>query len=217
MSADLAVWYEPRTLGDAQAQVVYESLTGREQSTPPQVSEVIAFLQALLARYPLDAPGSPWTAAPSTTVGAVMLTVSWPRAEEVFPVVIALAREHGLLCYDPQAGLVRTYARTGKTTLSTADGVRMADPSAGQIGDALADLDESNWFAILERGHEGSEVYLQTARNEGGFLLEHREGSPERHYTVKVTDRDRLVRAFAAFVAGDDAWKGWFAWERPEW
>lgn len=52
------------------------------------------------------------------------------------------------------------------------------DPTPDRIHDIIVDLREGE-PAVLARGDE---FYIQTMRNEHGFLLEKREGGADRHY-----------------------------------
>jgi hypothetical protein len=63
----------------------------------------------------------------------------------------------------------------------TADGTRYADPAPLQLAASIRGLDERNWHAVLERT-AAPELYIQTAVDGDGYILEHREGSRERHF-----------------------------------
>ena len=118
MSIDLAVWEGPRPASDAEALKEFESLYARhvESGSPSAPSERIsAYVTALLARYPdlteLDddaVDDSPWSdgplignaSGPFIYFGFVVSGVekgAWKFAVET-------AREHGLVCFDPQFG-----------------------------------------------------------------------------------------------------------------
>jgi hypothetical protein len=74
----------------------------------PPTPAIAAFVAALLARWPdIDVDeSSPWSASPliGDASGSTFYTgVVWSRADEVGELIAATAREHGLVCYDPQS------------------------------------------------------------------------------------------------------------------
>ena len=212
MSFDLAVWDEPGVLGDREAARKYLALVELEVSAPTNPG-VVAFVRDLNARYPENDPNSPWSSGWSTTADSVVLTVKWSRSDEVAEVIIRAAERYNLLCFDPQTECVRTFPRRGSLVFWTADGARYADPTPSQLAAAINGLDERNWHAVLERT-SGPELYIQTAVDGDGYVLEHREGSVERHFQTHVPNASAVVAAFTAFAAGDESWKGAHAWQR---
>ena len=113
MSFDLAVWKSARPLTPDEAQEIYEKLCEDEPpDSVPDCAEMKAFSAELMKRWPED-PSNP-EACPFEDVGPasrfLILNLAGSRAPEVAPQVIALARRHGLLCYDPQEGKVHSGA-----------------------------------------------------------------------------------------------------------
>ncbi|MER6687257.1 hypothetical protein [Streptomyces olivaceoviridis] len=114
MSYDLAVWDGDRPLDDGQAGSTYDEFFERylesDDVVVPPVPRIVAYVEALVARYP-DAEGSGVWASPPVIEEAsgpmVYLLMSYGRAEEVSEYASALAREHGLVCFDPQAERLR--------------------------------------------------------------------------------------------------------------
>ena len=70
---------------------------------------------------------------------------------------------------------------------------------------------DSNAFAVLESGAS----YIQTVREDDGFLLEYQAVSLDFHFKVpeKLALTD-VKNAFQAFNQGDDKWSYYFEWER---
>ncbi|MFJ8623743.1 hypothetical protein ACIRD3_12985 [Kitasatospora sp. NPDC093550] len=113
MSYDLAVWEGERPR-DEDAAAVYEELCERhlesEDVSAEPTPRIEAYVEALLARYPDDVPGSPWASPPVMDEASgpiVYLVMSYRRAEEASAYAAALARAHGLVCYDPQGETLR--------------------------------------------------------------------------------------------------------------
>ena len=72
----------------------------------PPTPRIVAYVEALVARYPDDVDrGVVWTSPPVIDEASgpiVYLLMSCSKAEEVSEYAAALAREHGLVCFDPQ-------------------------------------------------------------------------------------------------------------------
>ena len=74
--------------------------------------------------------------------------------------------------------------------------------------------DEYFDFAILESGKE-SYIQCRIIEDTGRCLLEHRDGSADRHYqTEKTVSLDRAISAFIWYLRGDESWRSEFVWER---
>ena len=118
VSIDLAVWEGPRPASDADAARTFDALYAKyidtDSPTAPSV-RILAYVTALLARYTdlteLDddeVDDSPWSDGPLINnargplicFGFVLSGVesgAWTFAVET-------ARDHGLVCFDPQSG-----------------------------------------------------------------------------------------------------------------
>ncbi|WP_215449239.1 hypothetical protein [Streptomyces sp. ATCC 21386] len=115
MSYDLAVWDGARPLDDEQAGSVYDELCARhlesDEAAAPPTPAVVAYVEALLRRYPDDIDGDTVWASPPVMDEAsgpiVYLVMSYRAAQEVLDHAASLAREHGLVCYDPQVARLR--------------------------------------------------------------------------------------------------------------
>jgi hypothetical protein len=113
MSYDLAVWGGelPR---DEEADEVFDELFDRYLDSEDGLTEpsprIEAYVEALAERYPDDVPASPWASPPVMDEASgpiVYLLMSYSRAEEVAEYAATLARELGLVCYDPQGETLR--------------------------------------------------------------------------------------------------------------
>ena len=114
MSYDLAVWDGERPLDNHQAGSVYDELFERyleSEDVVPPTPRIVAYVEALVDRYPDDIDGSVVWASPPVINEAsgplVYLLMSYSKAEEVSEYAASLAREHGLVCYDPQGECLR--------------------------------------------------------------------------------------------------------------
>ncbi|WP_327341682.1 hypothetical protein [Streptomyces europaeiscabiei] len=116
MSYDLAVWDGARPIDNHQAGSAYDELYERylESDEIPvrPAPPIVAYVEALLERYPDDTDGNIVWASPRVIDEAsgpiVYLLMSYAKAEEVSDYAASLARKHGLVCYDPQGESLRS-------------------------------------------------------------------------------------------------------------
>lgn len=114
VSYDLAVWDGEKPRDDDEAGRVfdefYERHLGSEDVTTEPSPRIEAYVEALVQRYPDDLPRSVWASPPVIDEASgpiVYLLMTYSRAEEVSEYAAALAREHGLVFYDPQGETLR--------------------------------------------------------------------------------------------------------------
>jgi hypothetical protein len=118
MSYDLAVWEGAQPGSNGEAAEIFERLMERRDAgaageTEPSL-RIRAFVEALLKRWPdiTDDEGedSPWADGPlmSNAFGdAVYFSMSLGLADKVSDYAARLARERGLVCFDPQTESLR--------------------------------------------------------------------------------------------------------------
>jgi hypothetical protein len=113
MSYDLAVWADASPFSGLRDDDAYallsEHLENDDALAQPATDAIVAFVESLLAKWPaLGEPGderSPWAMGPEigdAFGSCIYITMTYGGAEEAVPVIAATAREHGLICYDPQ-------------------------------------------------------------------------------------------------------------------
>ncbi|WP_406728854.1 hypothetical protein WJ438_35665 [Streptomyces sp. GD-15H] len=114
MSYDLAVWDGERPLDNHQAGATYDELYERyleSDDVMPPAPRIVAYVEALVERYPNDVDRSAvWASSPILNEASgpvVYLLMSYGTAEEVSEYAASLAREHGLVCFDPQGECLR--------------------------------------------------------------------------------------------------------------
>ncbi|MFF7577148.1 hypothetical protein ACFZBE_19505 [Streptomyces sp. NPDC008061] len=115
VSYDLAVWNGDCPIDEDQAGSTYDELYERylesDEVVVPPVTRIAAYVEALIARYPDDIDRNVVWASPPVINEAsgpiVYLLMSYGKAEEVSEYAAALAREHGLVCFDPQGECLR--------------------------------------------------------------------------------------------------------------
>jgi hypothetical protein len=117
MSYDLAVWEGARPATNEAALTTYNELMDRaEAMTEPQAPTpaIAGYVDALLSRWPdiTDDAGedSPWSDGPlinNANGGLFYFGMVFSMADEASEFAAQLARERGLVCFDPQEGRLR--------------------------------------------------------------------------------------------------------------
>ncbi|MGW6770981.1 hypothetical protein ACWGBX_11250 [Streptomyces sp. NPDC055037] len=115
MSDALAVGDGDRPFDDRQAGLTYDQFYERylesDDVVVPPAPRIEAYAEALVARYPDDADRRGVRASPPVTEEAsgplVYVLMSDGKAEEVSGYAATPAREHGLVCFDPQGEWLR--------------------------------------------------------------------------------------------------------------
>lgn len=109
VSFDLYVWHENEPITAAQARAKLERWGDDGENVFAAHPAVGSFYDALLDRFPplesfsdadIDRLGV-WSVTPERSDAIVAVSCVWSRADEVGAVVLALAAEHGLVCYEP--------------------------------------------------------------------------------------------------------------------
>jgi hypothetical protein len=101
--------------------------------------------------------------------------------------------------------------------LEAGTGPPIDDPTAQDIADGLADLDdERGGFVVLSRDKQ---TYLQASGTPSdGFVLEYRDGGPDAHFRSRAADRSlsKTQQAFQAYADGRESWDDGIEWESVE-
>ena len=109
----LGVWNSPTAISDDEAAGQYLVLSEGKSAPPGFNAQVYAFYSRLTDLYPeidlipeneLDA--CPWACAIDMSDSHVIMAIQPEKSEKVVPLVLALAEQHELVCFDPQAGKV---------------------------------------------------------------------------------------------------------------
>ncbi|MEU0519554.1 hypothetical protein [Streptosporangium sp. NPDC006007] len=201
MSFELAVWHEPTPITREDAERVFRALGGRE----PGDAEPHPGVAAFVARLPWARPVSPAHA---------LVTVEPERSDEVSGEVFALARECGLVCYDPQRHLVHNPAPPGVhpgMQLRTGDGMIVVDPDPGLVADALTTMSPQNPFTALV---VFGEHFIQTSPEISGYELEYKDSVKDVMLRTHVSGVEAVQRAFAEYAAGGRAFLDRHRWLR---
>jgi hypothetical protein len=229
VSFDLYVWHEPQPIGADEVNAKLRRWSDGDASVFAAHTSMSVFRDALLRRFPalesldddeLDTRGV-WSVTPEPSDSILAISCVWSRAGEVHSAVQGLAREHGLVCYDPQRDVLVTNAPgyVAEFVLTTERLGDYPDPDERRIEWAIAKLSDDNFFATLARA-DGWFVqvgYGKTAGvRPGSYAMEYQEGSTDNQFASQTTDMGAATRFMLEFRAGVDTWKRRHSWHRLE-
>jgi hypothetical protein len=90
----------------------------------------------------------------------------------------------------------------------------IVDPTSSQIQDFVMALNRDDAFAIFEVDEQ---FYMQISGTvESGFVLEYREGSEDKHFSVYnlSLSAEEVIAAFCEFSDAKDGYKTRYSWEK---
>ncbi|MFI6452866.1 hypothetical protein ACIBF6_15050 [Streptosporangium amethystogenes] len=216
MSFELAVWHEPKPITREHAENVFQMFRhgkphgasphpepGAPHSGGQEPAETHPEVAAFVERFPEAEPLS---------AAFALVTVDLERADEVAAEVFALAAECGLVCYDPQRGLVHNLSPRGvhpTMEMRTGDGMIVVAPDLGLISDALATMSPQNPFTALV---VFGEHFVQSSPETSGYELEYKDSVRNRMFRTHVPDLEAVQTAFVEYAMGERAFL-----ERHDW
>jgi hypothetical protein len=113
MSFYLGVWNSETAISDDEAAARYLVVAAEKSAEPEFDPRVYAFYCRLTSLYPEvemvseDELGScPWASGLDVAGDHVIMAIQPEQSEKILPEVLALAAQHALVCFDPQAGKV---------------------------------------------------------------------------------------------------------------
>lgn len=199
MRFELAVWHEPAPISREHARSVFRALREGE----PGVAGPYPGVALFAGRLPEAERISP---------ACALVSVEPERSDEVAGEVFALARECGLVCYDPQRRLVHNLEPLGAypgMQLRTGDGMIVADPDLGLVADAVTTMSPQNPFTALV---VFGEHFVQTSPELSGYELEYKDSTRNVMFRTHVQELTAIQDAFTEYATGDRAFL-----ERHEW
>ncbi len=216
VSFELAVWHEPKPITREHAENVFQTFRhgkphgasprpepGAPRSGEQEPAETHPGVAAFVERVPEAEPLS---------AAFALVTVDLERADEVAAEVFALAAECGLVCYDPQRGLVHNLSPRGvhpTMEMRTGDGMIVVGPDLQLISDALATMSPQNPFTALV---VFGEHFVQTSPEVSGYELEYKDSVRNRMFRTHVPDLEAVQTAFIEYAMGERAFL-----ERHDW
>ncbi|MFD8480106.1 DUF6891 domain-containing protein [Kitasatospora sp. NPDC059673] len=93
-------------------------------------------------------------------------------------------------------------------------GVRVSED---ELLDTVRDMGEwPDSFVVLQRVPDLPHTYAQACPENGAWTVEHRAGSPARHYGARVDDLEQVAALLLGWAREDEGWDAGVAWERIE-
>ncbi|GAA0845191.1 hypothetical protein ACFQVD_22940 [Streptosporangium amethystogenes subsp. fukuiense] len=209
MSFELAVWHEHKPITREHAEHVFQTFRhgrphgGRSHPEGQEPEEGHPGVAAFVERLP---------EAERLSAAFALVTVDLERADEVAAEVFALAAECGLVCYDPQRGLVHNLSPRGvypAMEMRTGDGMIVVSPDLQLIRDALAGMSPQNPFTALV---VFGEHFVQSSPEISGYELEYKDSVRNRMFRTHVPDLEAVQTAFTEYATGERAFL-----ERHDW
>ncbi|MEV0756998.1 hypothetical protein [Streptosporangium sp. NPDC050280] len=160
-----------------------------------------------LAAFADRLPGAEWLSPDH-----ILVSMDPERADDVSSEVFALATECGLVCYDPQRGLVHNLSPRGvypTMEMRTGDGMIVVSPDLQLISDALATMSPQNPFTALV---VFGEHFVQSSPEISGYELEYKDSVRNRMFRTHVPDLKAVQEAFTEYATGERAFL-----ERHDW
>ncbi|RKT11465.1 hypothetical protein BX285_5415 [Streptomyces sp. 1114.5] len=99
-------------------------------------------------------------------------------------------------------------------TVQTNDGQRCFRPSADELAGLVRRIGaEDDRFLVVERIPDLPDVYIQVWHAAGGdYTLEHRDGSAERHFEVRLDGPGQVAQVMTAWARGAAGWGDGLGW-----
>lgn len=200
----------------------YSELCSRPFQSFVPGQEMQAFTDAVIERYSaqVGTSGLPWAAEPDIADDCVIMPIQSALGSDVFAIVRDLARERGLVCFNPQGPTVyqpTVGSDSGESyRLELSDGRSIDEPRDTLVEESIRGLSQSSWFFVLERRKN---FYVQAGYGDqagaprGHYVIEYRDGAPDRHWRAVSLNVDEPVLAFLEYRHGDMEWTAAFKWQ----
>ncbi|MFD0887953.1 hypothetical protein ACFQ08_25720 [Streptosporangium algeriense] len=203
MSFELAVWQEPEPITAERAAEVLRALRAGDTRVVRPHPGVTEFAAAL-----------PEAVVPGDSPAYALVTVDLERSDEVADAAFTLARECGLVCYDPQRGLVHNLAPLGAypgMQLRTGDGMIVVDPDLRLVADAVATMSPRNPFTALV---VFGEHFVQSSPEITGYELEYKDSVADVMVRTHVPEIGAVREAFVEYAEGGRSFLERHDWRR---
>ncbi|QGV80970.1 DUF6891 domain-containing protein [Streptomyces ficellus] len=97
-------------------------------------------------------------------------------------------------------------------------GDECARVTAERLGELVRRIGtDGDRFLVVERIPDVPDVFVQVWHEDGGgYQLEHRDGAPERHFTVECADAGRVAEVMVRWARQESGWDTGLAWRALE-
>ena len=178
----------------------------------PRLSALVADLEASGAADEEAGWVSVWPLEVGSRGLAVPTTYTDPDSNLV--TLLRLAARRGLVLVDLTSKKVDRPITGTPVGVKVGDGTRLGALTYERLESLLDDLPASDPWIILERD---TEVYAQALRrDDGSFVLEYRDGSPESHFGTTLSGKGAVLKMLWAWVEDEPTWNDHAKWERVQ-
>lgn len=217
MSYDFAVLTPEIAGADDQAALeagarAFASDISPDQQVDPRLTAFLADIEASGAASVDDGWLSVWPLAASAE--GLGLPTIYSSVGEHLTVLLRVAARHGLVLVDLNSQKVHWPGDGVPVGVMAGDGTRLGALTLERLESLLDALPASDPWLVLERDRE---VYVQTLRrNDGTYVLEFRDGSPDLHFATSLPDARGVLQRMWAWVTGEPGWKAGVEWSRAQ-
>ncbi len=89
------------------------------------------------------------------------------------------------------------------------------DPSTDDLVAMVEEVAERLFlFVVVGRPSDGDQTYIQVAHEDEGLVVEHREGTAERHFQARTGDAALAARAVVDWAGQGSDWQALLPWQR---
>ena len=196
-------WILPAHLAD-DTRAAIAHVIAQHESGAPGTRDAQAIADAITEKNsPLDDDTTFLSVHPVEAAGNVVIVPSpFPSVERARAEIIPIAFTAGFAVYDPQYELMLD-PRNAMPGRFVAWGHSAFPVITPPLVDRFVHTMEIDDFVIAENLDE---TYIQSKRvGTEEFLLEYRDGSPDRHFGTTVTTADEVASALHGWLTGDDS------------
>lgn len=92
---------------------------------------------------------------------------------------------------------------------------RIADPSTDDLVAMVEEVAERlRLFVVVGRPSDGEQTFIQVAHEDDGLVVEHREGTAERHFQARTGDAALATRVVVDWASQGSDWRTLLPWQR---
>lgn len=207
MGLDMFVWHEAEPISADEARAKLDRWAESEPGVFTATPALQRFRDALRQRFKrvefLDEGD-----------GILAVSCGWLIAADVTDAAVALATEHGLVCYEPASEVLNPNAPgyVAEFVLTGAGIPTIPDPDPQRLDWAVRRLDDRHYFAILDHA-DGRYAQIgygeQAGVKPGTWALEYHDDGLFRTETTDIAD---AVRFFRDYVSGGNGWRNRHVW-----
>ncbi len=88
------------------------------------------------------------------------------------------------------------------------------DPSTDDLVAMVKEVAERQRLFVVVSRSDGEQTFIQVAHEDDGLMVEHREGTAERHFQARTGDAALAARAVVDWAGQGSDWQALLPWQR---